>query len=49
MRAQSTAPVGGSTGGRYRKGKTGQTKRGAHSVVEARIAFLLPRGAENLR
>ena len=39
--AQSAAPVGGSTGGRYRQGTTGQTRRGTRSVVEARLAFLL--------
>jgi hypothetical protein len=41
MRVQGAAPVGGSTGGRYRQGTTGQTRRGSRSVVEARLAFLL--------
>ncbi len=41
MRAHAGAPVGGSTGVRDRQGLTGQTRRGTHSITEARLRVLL--------
>ena len=40
MGAHAGTPVGGSTGVRDRQGLTGQTRRGTHSVTEARLRVL---------
>ena len=41
MDSHAGTPVGGSTGVRDRQGLTGQTRRGMHSVTEARLRVLL--------